>query len=428
MKILIISKEAWRDEQNGGNVLTNIFSHFPNTEFAQIFCNEQEPNNAVCRVYYQMSDRMMVNNILHRTKVGRKLIYDDFPIATISSKESFKGKTCVLGDNFKRIMRELVWCLGRWDMNEIISFAKDFNPDIIFAPCYGNHYMQKLTVMIHNALSVPVISYISDDFYTNKQFKFSPLFWLNHFLLRRRTRETFKHYSLVYTMTDEQKKQCEKDFGANMKILRKNGLFESQYLKKMVCSPIRIVYAGGIYLNRWKTLGTLADTIRMINKDGIKFILDIYTNSPLEEKMQKLINDGTSSRVHKAVPMSDLKAIYHQSDIALHAEAFDIVNRHIVRMSFSTKIIDCLDSGCAVMAICDKKQAGGAYLRRNNCAICVNDLSELEQTLRTIIANPLILVEYQHKAFDVGRKFHLQEKITKDLINDFYSVKNKTVI
>ena len=55
---------------------------------------------------------------------------------------------------------------------------------------------------------------------------------MNHFFLRRRTRTTFKHYSLVYTMTNEQKEQCERDFGANMKILRKNGQFESQYLKK----------------------------------------------------------------------------------------------------------------------------------------------------------------------------------------------------
>ena len=72
MKILVISKEAWRDEQNGGNVLTNMFSHFSGSEFAQIYCNEQEPNNAICRNYYQMSDRMMVNNILHRTKVDER--------------------------------------------------------------------------------------------------------------------------------------------------------------------------------------------------------------------------------------------------------------------------------------------------------------------------------------------------------------------
>lgn len=422
MKILIISKEAWRDEQNGGNVLTNLFSQLPNSEFAQIYCNEQEPNNSICKNYYQMTDRMMVHNILHKTKVGRKIIYENPPINTIASKESFKSTGNIFGGSIKRLIRELVWSLGKWDKNEIIAFAKDFNPDVIFAPCYGNHYMQKLTILIHNALKKPVISYISDDFYTNRQFKFSPLFWLNHFLLRHRTRETFKHYSLVYTMTDEQKEQCEKDFKVKMKILRKSGSFEEQYKKQSVNTPIRIIYAGGIYLNRWKTLGFLANTIKKVNENGIKFVLDIYTNNPLNDEMQRAINDGVNSRTHKAVSMIELKRIYHESDIALHAEAFDITNRHVVRMSFSTKIIDCLDSGCAVMAICDKKQAGGSYLRKNNCAICVNDLSELEHTLQSIIKNPQILIEYQHKAFEVGHQYHLQENITKELIDDFNSI------
>ena len=225
-------------------------------------------------------------------------------------------------------------------------------------------------------------------------------------------------------MTNEQKEQCERDFGANMKILRKNGQFESQYLKKTVNSPIRLVYAGGIYLDRWKTLKVLADAIRAINVDGVKMVLDIYTNNLLNDKMQQAINDGVSSRVHKAVSMVELMEIYHHSDVALHVEAFDVTNRHIVRMSFSTKIIDCMDSGCAVMAICDEKQAGGAYLRRNGCAICINNLSEVAHVLKDILENPQVLIEFQHKAFDVGRKYHLQENITRDLIQDFESIEN----
>lgn len=422
MRILILSKEAWRDEQNGGNVLSNLFSHMPNSDFAQIYCNEQEPNNKICRLYYQMTDRMMVNNILHNKKVGRRIIYDKVPDNTIATVESFKGAASKWGGNLKRVVRELVWKFGKWDSDEIISFAKDFNPDLIFAPCYGNHYMQKLTVLVHNALKVPVISYISDDFYTNKQFKFSPVFWLNHFLIRIRTRKTFKHYSLVYTMTDEQLEQCSRDFGVKMKILKKNGLFDIRYLKKSVQTPIRIVYAGGIYLNRWKTLTALADAMRKINAGGIKMVLDVYTNNPLDEQMQKCINDGTTSRVHKAVSMEELRDIYHQSDIALHAEAFDITNRHVVRMSFSTKIVDCMDSGCAVMAICDEKQAGGAYLRRNECAICIHKLSDIESTLQSILDNPSSLIAIQHKAFEVGRKNHLEKNITKELINDFIEV------
>lgn len=424
MRILVISKEAWRDEQNGGNVLTNMFSSFPDSEFAQIYCNEQEPNNAICRKYYQISDRMMVDSILHKTKAGREIIYDHVPTDTVATTESFKAATSKLGGNIKRILRELVWDMGKWNAHEIVSFAKAFNPDIIFAPCYGNHYMQKLTVMVHGALNKPVISYISDDFYTNGQFRFSIIFWINHFLLRKRTRKTFKHYSLVYTMTDEQKAQCERDFGANMKILRKSGEFNARYLKNDVNTPIRFVYAGGIYLNRWKTLGALADAMRKINADGIKCVLDIYTNNPLTEQMQQAIDDGLTVRVHKAVSMADLKDIYHHSDIALHVESFDMVNRHAVRMSFSTKIIDCMDSGCAVMAICDKKQAGGAYLRRNDCAICINNLSEIERTLNAIISNPQMLIEYQHKAFDIGRKYHLQEEITRNLVNDFKDMIN----
>ena len=424
MRILVISKEAWRDEQNGGNVLTNMFSSFPDSEFAQIYCNEQEPNNTICRKYYQISDRMMVDSILHKTKAGREIIYDHVPTDTVATTESFKAAASKLGGNIKRILRELVWDMGKWNTHEIVSFAKAFNPDIIFAPCYGNHYMQKLTVMVHDAINKPVISYISDDFYTNGQFRFSIIFWINHFLLRKRTRKTFKHYSLVYTMTDEQKAQCERDFGANMKILRKSGEFNARYLKNDVNTPIRFVYAGGIYLNRWKTLGALADAMRKINADGIKCVLDIYTNNPLTEQMQQAIDDGLTARVHIAVSMADLKDIYHHSDIALHVESFDMVNRHAVRMSFSTKIIDCMDSGCAVMAICDKKQAGGAYLRRNDCAICVNDLSELESTLKAIISNPQVLIEYQHRAFDIGHKYHLQEEITRNLVNDFKDMIN----
>ena len=120
--------------------------------------------------------------------------------------------------------------------------------------------------------------------------------------------------------------------------------------------------------------------------------------------------------------MEELRVIYHQSDIALHAEAFDITNRHVVRMSFSTKIVDCMDSGCAVMAICDENKQVEHCFRRNECAICIHKLSDIESTLQSILDNPSSLIAIQHKAFEVGRKNHLEKNITKELINDFIEV------
>lgn len=417
MKILIISKEAWRDEQSGGNVLSNLLQG-TDADFAQIYCNEREPNNSVCRQYYQITDRMMVNSILGRGKAGRILAYKDLPHTSAMGQESFSGAKRWAGE-LVRIGRELAWCLGRWNEPQILDFAKEFNPDLIFAPCYGNHYMQKLTLLVHKHIPVNVVSYISDDFYTNKQLRFSLVYWINHFLLRRHTRQVFKHYSLVYTMTDEQKEQCEHDFNANMKVLRKGGIFDSVYTKTKVGHPIRFVFAGGIYLNRWKTLGLLADSMRKINKNGVKMVMDIYTSTPLTAEMEIAINDGISTKVHPIISMSELKEVYHKSDVALHVESFDIRNRLTVRMSFSGKIVDCLDSGCAVMAICDEKQAGFAYLRRNDAALCIPRKNDILPMLRDIVDCPDILIKYQHKAFALGRKNHLEETLRRAVRDDF---------
>lgn len=417
MRILVISKEAWRDDQSGGNVLSNIFQGF-NAEFAQIYCNELMPHNNVCEHYYQITDREMLNSIGKGKPAGKTFDYCRSEGAFHNGIESFSGLKGIFG-GMLRIMREVVWSLGKWDAKGIESFVKDFNPDIIFAPCYGVNYMHRLTTQVHNIAKVNVISYISDDFYSNKQLHWSPWYWIHHYVLRKNTRRIFKRYSLVYTMTDEQKEKCEKAFGANMRILRKAASCKSDKYKQPPHNPIRFIYAGGIYLGRWKTLGLLADAMRRLNQDEIKFKLDIYTNNPLTKTMQRTINDGTTSTVHPAVSSKELQQLYSESDIALHCESFDMVNRLTVRLSFSTKIVDCLESGCAVMAICDPKQSGFAYLKRNNCAICISSKNEIKDALRNLYENKNIILDYKVRAMNIAQTNHNPNDIKKQLTDDF---------
>lgn len=95
-----------------------------------------------------------------------------------------------------------------------------------------------------------------------------------------------------------------------------------------------------------------------------------------------------------------------------------------LRMSFSTKIIDCLDSGCAVMAICDKKQGGYMYLKEKDAAICVDSPKMIEKALKNILNNPQSIQIYREKALKCGRENHLKEKILLDLQNDFCNITN----
>lgn len=425
MKVLILSLEAWQDSTNGGNVLSNMFGG-TNFEIAQIYCNPGTPQNNLCTHYYQMTDGMVIRNFLNHKPIGRAFDMRCSLADQNEEKPSAEQPNKSFYSFFHRhrlgiffIAKNFLWNTSNWKNDALQKFVTDFDPDIIFAPCYGSKFMLRLTRHIAELTGKNVISYISDDSYTLKQFRISPLYWLERFSVRRQLRKTFPYYSLVYTMTETQKEQCERDFKANMKILLKPVPFGEIPEKKTVGTPIRLVYAGGIYLNRWKTLAAIADAIREQNRDGVKIVLDIYTGNEVSPEINKRLNDGVHSVIHGSVSQKELCNIYHNSDIALHVESFDLKNRLAVRMSFSTKIVDCLASGCAVMAVCDEKQGGMVYLKENDAAICVTDQKDIDKTLRTLADNPQRIVEYAAKAKQCCIRNHSQEQNRAMILEDF---------
>lgn len=430
MKVLIISAEVWRDDTNGGNVLSNIFSG-SGYEFAQIFCNPGEPQNKLCKHYYQMTDSMMIRSILRKGEPGKVLHYEDYPCGKTNQPQTAEQENKKFYSFFRNyrfeifyVIRSLIWKAAGWKTEKLKSFIQDFEPDIIFAPCYASHEMLAIDRFAKSIADVPVISYISDDNYGLKQFRLDPVYWLNRFVLRRNMRKTFKIYDLVYTMTEEQKYEYEKALGCKMKILRKSGDFTKVPEKKYVNKPIRMIYAGGIYVGRWKTLAKIADAIRNVNKDGVKIVLDIFTGNTLTEKQKLLLHDGTNSIVHKSISLDELKQRYAESDIALHVESFELKYKLLSRISFSTKIIDCLSSGCATMAICWNQHSGYIYLKKHNIAICVDSVAKIANAIDSLISNPEQIIDYAEKARSFGLKHHQREDIKKEFMLDIEAFAN----
>ena len=429
MKILIISAEVWKDNTNGGNVLSNLFNGI-NADFAQIYCNPGIPKNNICNLYYQMTDKMIIDGILKRKEIG-KIFNIDKSYETINYKvdcRDYRNNKFMnfIKSNLLNSIKEISWNLSKWNNDKLDNFIKGFNPDIIFAPCYGSHFMLKLTRYVKKIAKVPVISYISDDHYSLKQYSFSPIYWINRVILRKNLRKTFKYYDLVYTMTEEQLNECKKAFNCNIKILKKGGSFNTNDLKKekILNNPIKLVYAGGLYLNRWKTLEVIAKAIKKVNKNEKKFVMEIYSGNKLSKRQLKYINDGENSIFKGLVSQDELKDIYYNSDIALHVEGLDLKHKLTTRISFSTKIIDLLFSKCAVMVVAWNKHSGYTYLKKNNLAICIDKLNNIEKELDKIYNNKNIIIETMKRDLDYGIKNHNIDNIYKELINDFEILTN----
>ncbi|SCP96267.1 Glycosyltransferase involved in cell wall bisynthesis [Anaerobium acetethylicum] len=427
MRILIVAAEVWRSDTSGGNTFTNLFNGM-DAEFAQIYCNPGMPSNKICKKYYQFTDIDCIRSILKRQPAGRALEFEDFPDDEVKC-EKVEKETGNFYSFFRHhrvqlfyVFKELIWKFSDWKNKEFETFVKEFDPDIIFAPCYGSHILLAMDRYVAELTRKPVISYIMDDHYSMKQFRLSLVYWLNRLALRRNLRKTFPYYDLTYTTTEEQMKECIEAFGCSMKILRKGSDILEIPKKETVNKPIRLIYGGNIYCGRWKTLGEISKALREINKGGVRMVLDIYSGNEIGEKQKALLDDGVNSFFRGAVPPRELKKKYRESDIAIHAESFELQNRLITRLSFSTKIVDCLASGCAVMAVCWNGQSGYRYLKREDAAICIDDLKDIGKTLKEIVDNPDIIRVYAEKAYACSERNHRKSMIQKEMMHDFETI------
>lgn len=419
MNILVISYEAWRDTNNGGNVLSNIFCAFPDADIAQIYCSGEAPQNSICRKYYQIADSMLLTK-----GKGRRLEEKDYSDTAQEDPASIENEiNSRIPGAFKSaslLVRELMWSVMNWRTKDLDAFITEFKPDIIFAPCYYYYHVSELALYVKSIAKCPMISYISDDNYSLRQIRFAPSFWINRLITRKWIRRIFSECSLVYTMTRMQKTEYEKLFGRPMKILCKSAPFER--INKEPGNPVRLIYAGSLYLNRWKILAAISDALAVLNDDEVKAQLHIFSGTNLNSRQKKMLNDGKNSFCHGLIPYRELEEWYKKSDVAVFAESFDLKNRLLTRLSFSTKIIDCLNSGCAVLAVGPADQGGMQYLKENDAAICVNSLKELPAAVRAIAEDPGMIVRYSEKANQLGKKNHMKADIEKSLRKDFYDI------
>ena len=72
LKVLLITRECLRTDSNEGNVLLNLFEGLP-VELANIYCKPGIPNSVQCSRYFQLTDRMALENVLRHTPMGREV-------------------------------------------------------------------------------------------------------------------------------------------------------------------------------------------------------------------------------------------------------------------------------------------------------------------------------------------------------------------
>lgn len=427
MRVLLLLSESWNDVEFPNNNMTNWFQNIEDVEIWTISGSAQLPNNECCKEYFLVGEMDMLKSIYDKKRAGKRFILEKKP-------QSYEKQNCeftkqkkvkrLFSGELAYLVRDIVWRVGKYNLDAMKKFIDDCNPDIVFSQRRGSIKMCRLEQTIMGMTSAPMIAYTGDDEYSLHQFSLSPIFWMRRIWVRKWLRNTVKKYSLLYSQSERQMKEYKKDTQVKTKFLVKCGSFDKSKVHTSVGNPIQIVYAGKLYCNRWKTLRMISKAIVKINEESHKqiFCLNIYTADTISKKMNEALNDGINSVIHGAVSAEEVIRIYNKSDIVLHVESFDLHNRLLTQDSFSTKVIDCLSSGAAIMAVCWEKHAAFQYLKKQDAAITASSIEEIYNKLLNISKNPLLIEEYAQRAYDCGVKNHERSIIQEQLKGDMRRV------
>ncbi len=421
MNILVVSEIEWADINAFGNTVSNFFAGIP-AKFSCIYRRSSMPDNDICKEYYSITTKDCILNWFSKGKIGKKFIYDknsqtDKSKAGTSTTFEKKIINFIHKFNIPFIARldNALFCLGAWDNNKFKEYIKDFNPDIVFLFIRADKsFTMLLNAIKRHAPNCKIVASVVDDIYgiannTNRKEIEKQIALCDH----------------LYGASEELCSVYGKIFNRKFTPLYKGCTFDCSVAEKKN-EKLKIVYAGNLYYKRKDTLSALAKAIQKHNLSHHKKLeLEIYTPTEVSKKTKSQLDIVGVSSLHFVKKYSEIKDILSKADVALHVESFDPKQIQIVKHSFSSKIMDCLQSGSVVMAIGPSQTASIKYIMNVPGSVTVTDISELEKNIEKLIAEDLYEKAKLTRAFAVQN--HSADEVYDKLFNDFNGIINNNI-
>lgn len=411
MRVLIISDVPWRDDNSVGNTFSNIFENFNGVEFANLYCKAGMPDSKIVQNFYQITEKQLILKFLGK-KSKEKVINS----AEVLNKKEQKFYDVLRTLRFQSffLIRELIWKIGNWKSEELSSFLNDFKADIVFSFCLDSVYYNNLVEYCNNNSKSKLVLFLADDVYAIQ--KRNPIYLIYKLFSRSRIRRLIKKSDLVYGASPQLCEEYSKTFNKEMSPLYKvcNNVVRS---KLTVNQPIKITYTGNLYYGRLETLSLIAQALKEINSNGTRIMLDIYTSGLTNSKMYSMLNIKGSTRLLGSITYDKVKEILQESDIVLHVESFKQNEIKKTRLSFSTKIVDCMQSGSCLLAVGPLETASISLLNNYKIAqvISSNQVEVIKESILNLVNNTEIITKTAAEMHNFASKNHSVQSINKNL-------------
>lgn len=430
-RILFLTRTALKSNTSTGNTTYNLFSFYDKDNCISVYCRDEVPNIDLCKEYYCISERELINGFCTRDFVGKIFSFEN--IDTLNIDESIEKARY---DTMKKYrlyiflwIRELIWFFTKrkWENSNLKKFVTDFKPDIIYMPIYDCFYMHILLYKLVKWTNAKVLLNSGDDIYSFNKYRLSPFYYINQVILRYYIRKTIGIADKVVCFSALETKMLNSIFGNKViQIFRGHEVNNLQLdsTNSNINANIKILYTGNISYGRWKTLLKFGEVVDKLNSTckGQQITVDVYTANELNSIQRRLFSKLKSVLFHKEVSFKEVVELQRSADVLLNIESFDKKDIELVKMSFSTKIVDYLFSGRCILSFGPNCVNSINYLTSNECTLYAASEEDLYHKLENLILDRKLLSYYAQKALDIGIKNHnkhTNEAKMQQLLNEF---------
>ena len=123
MRVMVITRAPWRNDNNTGNTMTNFFSDMKDVEFYNLYFRDQLPKNDIVVKSFAISEGQLIKNLLKRNPVGKEVCEQD--TTSLNSEDGIYKSAKKIGTVLLTFVRDMLWSIGRWKSNNFKKFLEE---------------------------------------------------------------------------------------------------------------------------------------------------------------------------------------------------------------------------------------------------------------------------------------------------------------
>lgn len=281
----------------------------------------------------------------------------------------------------------------------------EFQPQVIYT-LGGRVSSLRLSYTLSEKLNIPIVIHYMDNWVEHIQWEANPLLHPYARQVRKWAYKCMERSEKSIAISPKMAEEYEEKFNVPFAVLMNSvgkEFFEITPKSSNVNDGKCFVYAGGLHLERWKSLVEIAQEIKAVSQSGNDRLI-IYT-SEVNIKRYKQNFQGLPVEFRNAVPHNEVPHILEKADILVHTEVNDENLFGFFKYSISTKIPEYLASGIPMLFYGPREMSLFQYLSDNKAAYLADNKNNLEKCIYdslngterdNIITNAVALANKNH--------------------------------